>query len=136
MRNSRADQGAVGGRELGTVQLPGSLPDPAASAIGSCWAVTNGLAVYSATVRITSSRERAGSSSEVVLDSIEGPIVITGEADGGQITPIWVRPSPDKTAALEDRPPVVGDAPDSSKVLGGAVIPVPGGVQGALDSAR
>lgn len=62
--------------------------------------------------------------------------MITGEADGGQITPIWVRPSPDKTAALEDRPPVVGDAPDSSKVLGGAVIPVPGGVQGALDSAR
>jgi RNA polymerase sigma-70 factor (ECF subfamily) len=46
-------------------------------------------------------------SPSLVLDSPEGPIVITGEADGGQITSIWVRLNPDKTAALEDRPPVV-----------------------------
>jgi hypothetical protein len=42
-----------------------------------------------------------------VLDSPEGPIVITGEAEGGQLTSIWVRLNPDKTAALKDRPPVV-----------------------------
>jgi RNA polymerase sigma-70 factor (ECF subfamily) len=47
------------------------------------------------------------SSPSLVLDSPEGPIVITGEASGGQITAIWVRLNPDKTAALEDRPPVV-----------------------------
>jgi RNA polymerase sigma-70 factor, ECF subfamily len=47
------------------------------------------------------------SSPSLVLDSPEGPIVITGEADGGQITSIWIRLNPDKTAALEDRPPVV-----------------------------
>jgi hypothetical protein len=46
-------------------------------------------------------------SPSLVLDSPEGPIVITGEARGGQITSIWVRLNPDKTAALEDRPPVV-----------------------------
>jgi RNA polymerase sigma-70 factor, ECF subfamily len=47
------------------------------------------------------------SSPSLVLDSPEGPIVITGEARGGQITSIWVRLNPDKTAALEDRPPIV-----------------------------
>jgi hypothetical protein len=47
------------------------------------------------------------SSPSLVLDSPEGPIVITGEASGGQITSLWVRLNPDKTAALEDRPPVV-----------------------------
>ncbi len=47
------------------------------------------------------------SSPSLVLDSPEGPIVITGEAEGGQIISIWVRLNPDKTAALEDRPPVV-----------------------------
>jgi RNA polymerase sigma-70 factor, ECF subfamily len=47
------------------------------------------------------------SSPSLVLDSPEGPIVITGEAGGGRITSIWVRLNPDKTAALEDRPPVV-----------------------------
>jgi RNA polymerase sigma-70 factor (ECF subfamily) len=47
------------------------------------------------------------SSPSLVLDSPEGPIVITGEAGGGQITSIWVRLNPDKTAALEDRPPIV-----------------------------
>jgi RNA polymerase sigma-70 factor (ECF subfamily) len=47
------------------------------------------------------------SSPSLVLDSPEGPIVITGEASGDQIIAIWVRLNPDKTAALEDRPPVV-----------------------------
>jgi RNA polymerase sigma-70 factor (ECF subfamily) len=46
------------------------------------------------------------SSPSLVLDSPEGPIVITGEARGGQITSIWVRLNPDKTAALEGRPPI------------------------------
>jgi RNA polymerase sigma-70 factor (ECF subfamily) len=47
------------------------------------------------------------SSPSLVLDSPEGPIVITAEARGGQITSIWVRLNPDKTAALEDRQPIV-----------------------------
>jgi RNA polymerase sigma-70 factor, ECF subfamily len=47
------------------------------------------------------------SSPSLVLDRPEGPIVITGEAVGGQITSIWVRLNPDKTAALEDPPPIV-----------------------------
>jgi RNA polymerase sigma-70 factor, ECF subfamily len=47
------------------------------------------------------------SSPSLVLDSPEGPIVITGEANGGQLTSIWIRLNPDKTSALEDRPPVV-----------------------------
>ena len=47
------------------------------------------------------------SSPSLVLDSSEGPIVITGEASGDQITAIWIRLNPDKTAALEDRPPIV-----------------------------
>ena len=46
------------------------------------------------------------SSPSLVLDTPEGPIVITGEAVGGQITSIWVRLNPDKTAAFEDRPPI------------------------------
>ena len=46
-------------------------------------------------------------SPSLVLDSPEGPIVITGEAEGGQLTSIWVRLNPDKTAALKDQPPVV-----------------------------
>jgi RNA polymerase sigma-70 factor (ECF subfamily) len=47
------------------------------------------------------------SSPSLVLDTPEGPIVITGEAVRGQITSIWVRLNPDKTAALEDPPPIV-----------------------------
>jgi RNA polymerase sigma-70 factor (ECF subfamily) len=47
------------------------------------------------------------SSPSLVLDTPEGPIVITGEAVRGQITSIWVRLNPDKTAALKDPPPVV-----------------------------
>jgi hypothetical protein len=42
-----------------------------------------------------------------VLDTPEGPIVITGEAVSGQITSIWARLNPDKTAALKDPPPIV-----------------------------
>jgi RNA polymerase sigma-70 factor, ECF subfamily len=47
------------------------------------------------------------SSPSLVLDTPEGPIVITGEAVRGQVTSIWVRLNPDKTAALEDPPPIV-----------------------------
>jgi RNA polymerase sigma-70 factor, ECF subfamily len=47
------------------------------------------------------------SSPSLVLDTPEGPIVITAEAVGGQITSIWVRLNPDKTAALENPPPIV-----------------------------
>jgi RNA polymerase sigma-70 factor (ECF subfamily) len=46
-------------------------------------------------------------SPSLVLDSPDGPIVITGEAEGGRITSIWVRLNPDKTAALDDPPPIV-----------------------------
>jgi RNA polymerase sigma-70 factor, ECF subfamily len=47
------------------------------------------------------------SSSSLVLGSPEGPIVVTGEAVGEQITSIWVRLNPDKNAALEDPPPII-----------------------------
>jgi RNA polymerase sigma-70 factor (ECF subfamily) len=47
------------------------------------------------------------SSPSLVLDTPEGPIVIAGEAVSGQITSIWVRLNPDKTAALKDPPPIV-----------------------------
>jgi RNA polymerase sigma-70 factor (ECF subfamily) len=47
------------------------------------------------------------SSPSLVLDWPEGPIVITGEAADGRITSIWVRLNPDKTAALNDPPPIV-----------------------------
>ena len=47
------------------------------------------------------------SSPSLVLDSPEGPIVITGEAFDGRITSIWVRLNPHKCAALEDPPPIV-----------------------------
>ena len=47
------------------------------------------------------------SSPSLVLDTPEGPIVITGEAVSGQITSIWVRLNPDKTAVLKDPPPIV-----------------------------
>ncbi len=47
------------------------------------------------------------SSPSLVLDTAEGPIVITGEAVGGQITSLWVRLNPDKTAALGDPPVIV-----------------------------
>lgn len=46
-------------------------------------------------------------SPSLVVDSSEGPIVITGEAVDGRITSIWVRLNPDKTAALEYPPPIV-----------------------------
>ena len=46
------------------------------------------------------------SSPSLVLDTPEGPIVITGEAARGQITSIWVRLNPDKTTALDHQPPV------------------------------
>ena len=52
-------------------------------------------------------RIEVNSSPSLVLDTPEGPIVITGEALRGQITSIWVRLNPDKTAALEDPPPIV-----------------------------
>ena len=42
-----------------------------------------------------------------MLDTPEGPIVITGEAVNGQITSLWARLNPDKTAALKDPPPIV-----------------------------
>ncbi len=47
------------------------------------------------------------SSPSLVLDTPNGPIVVTGEAVDGQITSIWVRLNPDKTAALGDPPPIV-----------------------------
>jgi RNA polymerase sigma-70 factor, ECF subfamily len=47
------------------------------------------------------------SSPSLVLGTPEGPIVITGEAVSDQITSIWVRLNPDKTAALKDPPPIV-----------------------------
>ena len=47
------------------------------------------------------------SSPSLVLDWPDGPVVITGEAVDGRITSIWVRLNPDKTAALEDPPPIV-----------------------------
>jgi RNA polymerase sigma-70 factor (ECF subfamily) len=47
------------------------------------------------------------SSPSVVLDWLDGPIVITGEAVDGRITSIWVRLNPDKTAGLEDPPNIV-----------------------------
>jgi RNA polymerase sigma-70 factor (ECF subfamily) len=47
------------------------------------------------------------SSPSLVLDTPEGPIVITGAAVAGQITSIWVRLNPDKTAALENPPPII-----------------------------
>jgi RNA polymerase sigma-70 factor (ECF subfamily) len=43
----------------------------------------------------------------LVLDSPEGPIVITAEAVDGRITSIWVRLNPDKTAALDHPPPML-----------------------------
>lgn len=47
------------------------------------------------------------SSPSLVIDTPNGPIVITGEAIDGRITSIWVRLNPDKTAALKDPPPIV-----------------------------
>jgi RNA polymerase sigma-70 factor, ECF subfamily len=47
------------------------------------------------------------SSPSLVLDTPEGPIVITGEAVGEQVTSLWVRLNPDKTAALGDPPHIV-----------------------------
>lgn len=47
------------------------------------------------------------SSSSLVMDWPEGPIVITCEAINGRITSLWLRLNPDKTAALNDRPPIV-----------------------------
>jgi RNA polymerase sigma-70 factor, ECF subfamily len=47
------------------------------------------------------------SSPSLVLDWPDGPIVITAEAVDGRISSIWVRLNPDKTAALEDAPPIV-----------------------------
>jgi RNA polymerase sigma-70 factor (ECF subfamily) len=47
------------------------------------------------------------SSPSLVLDSPDGPIVVTGAAVDGRITSIWVRLNPDKTAGLEDPPPIL-----------------------------
>jgi RNA polymerase sigma-70 factor, ECF subfamily len=47
------------------------------------------------------------SSPSLVLGWPAGPIVITAEAVDGRITSIWVRLNPDKTAALEDAPPIL-----------------------------
>jgi RNA polymerase sigma-70 factor, ECF subfamily len=52
-------------------------------------------------------RIEVNSSPSLVLDTAEGPIVITGEALGDQITSVWVRLNPAKTAALNDPPPIV-----------------------------
>lgn len=49
----------------------------------------------------------ANSSPSLVLDTPNGPIVITGEAVDGRITSIWARLNPDKTAVLDGSPPVV-----------------------------
>ncbi|MBO0731691.1 MAG: RNA polymerase sigma factor SigJ [Acidimicrobiaceae bacterium] len=46
------------------------------------------------------------SSPSLVVESPQGPVVLTAEAVDGRITSIWVRLNPDKTAALED-PPVL-----------------------------
>ncbi len=47
------------------------------------------------------------SSPSLVMETPQGPIVVTGEAVDGRITSIWVRLNPDKTAALADPPPIV-----------------------------
>jgi RNA polymerase sigma-70 factor (ECF subfamily) len=47
------------------------------------------------------------STPSLVLDWPNGPIVVTGETVDGRITSIWVRLNPDKTAALDDPPPIV-----------------------------
>ena len=47
------------------------------------------------------------SSPSIVLDSPDGPIVITADSLDGRITSIWIRLNPDKTWALEDPPPIV-----------------------------
>ncbi len=47
------------------------------------------------------------SSPSLVVDTPNGPIVVSGEAVDGRITSIWVRFNPDKTAALGDPPPIV-----------------------------
>jgi len=65
------------------------------------------IAVDALAVPLPARLLEVNSSPSLMLDSPEGPIVITGEASGGQITSIWVRLNPDRTAALEDRPPVV-----------------------------
>jgi RNA polymerase sigma-70 factor (ECF subfamily) len=47
------------------------------------------------------------SSPSLVLDWPNGAIVITAEAVEDHITCIWVRLNPDKTAALQDPPPII-----------------------------
>ncbi len=47
------------------------------------------------------------SSPSLVLDWPQGAIVVTAEAMDNRITSIWVRLNPDKTAALNDPPPIV-----------------------------
>jgi RNA polymerase sigma-70 factor, ECF subfamily len=47
------------------------------------------------------------SSPSLVLDLLDGPIVVTGEAVDGRITSIWLRLNPDKTTALEGPPSIV-----------------------------
>jgi RNA polymerase sigma-70 factor, ECF subfamily len=47
------------------------------------------------------------SSPSLVVDTPNGPIVVTGESVDSRITSIWVRLNPDKTAALGDSPPIV-----------------------------
>lgn len=47
------------------------------------------------------------STPSLVVDSAEGPIVVTAEAVDGRISSIWVRLNPDKTAALEEPRPLV-----------------------------
>jgi glycine/D-amino acid oxidase-like deaminating enzyme len=47
------------------------------------------------------------SSPSLVVDTPNGPIVVTAEAVDGRVTSVWVRLNPDKTAALEDPPPIV-----------------------------
>jgi RNA polymerase sigma-70 factor, ECF subfamily len=47
------------------------------------------------------------SSPSLVVDTPNGPIVVTAEAVDGRITSVWVRLNPDKTAALGDPTPLV-----------------------------
>jgi RNA polymerase sigma-70 factor (ECF subfamily) len=45
-------------------------------------------------------------SPSLVLNSPDGPIVVTAEAADGRVTSIWVRLNPDKTATLDAAPPI------------------------------
>jgi RNA polymerase sigma-70 factor, ECF subfamily len=51
---------------------------------------------------------QVNSSPSLVLETVKGPIVVTGEAIDGRIASIWIRLNPDKNAAFKDHPsPIV-----------------------------